>query len=408
MSFPFYIARRYLFSKKSTNAINIISGISIVGVAVATMALVVTLSVFNGFHDLVASFFTQMDPQLKVTPVKGKTAAADDPILLKIRQLPQVEVATECLEDQALVVYGSRQMMVQLKGVDDNFDSLTHVREILEGDGEFCLHAADMYYGIPGLGIAYQMGLGYQYPQPLKVYAPRREGQLNMANPADGFVEDELYSPGVVFCMKQAKYDSHYVLTSIAFSRQLFDQEGRLSSLELRLKPGSDFEKVKAHMQELVAGRFYVHDRYEQQDDTFRIMKVEKLIAYIFLTFILVIACFNIIGSLSMLIIDKRQDVVTLRNLGASDRQITRIFLFEGRLISAIGAIIGIALGLLLCWLQQTYGLVRLGSSEGNFVVDAYPVSVHPWDIILIFLTVLAVGFLSVWYPVRYFARRLL
>ena len=408
MSFPFYIARRYLFSKKSTNAINIISGISIVGVAVATMALVVTLSVFNGFHDLVASFFTQMDPQLKVTPVKGKTAAADDPILLQIRQLPEVEVATECLEDQALVVYGSRQMMVQLKGVDDNFDSLTHVREILEGDGEFCLHAADMYYGIPGLGIAYQMGLGYQYPQPLKVYAPRREGQLNMANPADGFVEDELYSPGVVFCMKQAKYDSHYLLTSIAFSRQLFDQEGRLSSLELRLKPGSDFEKVKARMQELAAGRFYVHDRYEQQDDTFRIMKVEKLIAYIFLTFILVIACFNIIGSLSMLIIDKRRDVVTLRNLGASDRQITRIFLFEGRLISAIGAIIGIALGLLLCWLQQAYGLVRLGSSEGNFVVDAYPVSVHPWDIIVIFLTVLAVGFLSVWYPVRYFARRLL
>ena len=372
------------------------------------MALVVTLSVFNGFHDLVASFFTQMDPQLKVTPVKGKTAAADDPILLQIRQLPEVEVATECLEDQALVVYGSRQMMVQLKGVDDNFDSLTHVREILEGDGEFCLHAADMYYGIPGLGIAYQMGLGYQYPQPLKVYAPRREGQLNMANPADGFVEDELYSPGVVFCMKQAKYDSHYLLTSIAFSRQLFDQEGRLSSLELRLKPGSDFEKVKARMQELAAGRFYVHDRYEQQDDTFRIMKVEKLIAYIFLTFILVIACFNIIGSLSMLIIDKRRDVVTLRNLGASDRQITRIFLFEGRLISAIGAIIGIALGLLLCWLQQAYGLVRLGSSEGNFVVDAYPVSVHPWDIIVIFLTVLAVGFLSVWYPVRYFARRLL
>ena len=408
MNFPFYIARRYLFSKKSTNAINIISGISIVGVAVATMALVVTLSVFNGFHDLVASFFTQMDPQLKVTPVKGKTAAADDPILMKIRQLPQVEVATECLEDQALVVYGSRQMMVQLKGVDDNFDSLTHVREILEGDGEFCLHAADMYYGIPGLGIAYQMGLGYQYPQPLKVYAPRREGQLNMANPADGFVEDELYSPGVVFCMKQAKYDSHYILTSIAFSRQLFDQEGRLSSLELRLKPGSDFEQVKAHMQELAAGRFYVHDRYEQQDDTFRIMKVEKLIAYIFLTFILVIACFNIIGSLSMLIIDKRRDVVTLRNLGASDRQITRIFLFEGRLISAIGAMIGIALGLLLCWLQQAYGLVRLGSSEGNFVVDAYPVSVHPWDIVLIFLTVLAVGFLSVWYPVRYFAHRLL
>ena len=221
-------------------------------------------------------------------------------------------------------------------------------------------------------------------------------------------MEDELYSPGVVFCMKQAKYDKHYILTSIAFARQLFDQEGRLSSLEIRLRPGSDFEKVKKEMQQLAEGRFKVQDRYEQQDDTFRIMKVEKLIAYIFLTFILVIACFNIIGSLSMLIIDKRQDVVSLRNLGATDRQITRIFLFEGRMISAIGAFIGILIGLLLCWLQQQYGLIRLGSTEGTFIIDAYPVSVHPWDVIVVFVTVLAVGFLSVWYPVHYFAKRLL
>ncbi|MCH5306652.1 MAG: ABC transporter permease [Prevotella sp.] len=408
MNFPFYIARRYLFSKKSTNVINIISGISVVGVAVATMALVVTLSVFNGFHDLVASFFTQMDPQLKVTPIKGKTVAVDDPVLLKIRQLPAIEVATESLEDQALVVYGTRQMMVKLKGVEDNFDSLTHIQEILEGEGVFELHAADLHYGIPGLGIAYQLGLGYAYQQPLKVYAPRREGQLNMANPADGFVEDELYSPGVVFCVKQGKYDSHYILTSIAFTRHLFNQEGHLSSLELRLKPDSNFEQVKEEIQQLAEGHFCVQDRFEQQDDTFRIMKVEKFIAYIFLTFILVIACFNLIGSLSMLIVDKRQDVVTLRNLGATDRQITRIFLFEGRLISAIGAIIGILIGLLLCWLQQQYGFVRLGSSEGSFVVDAYPVSVHPWDVILIFFTVIVVGFFSVWYPVHYFAKRLL
>ena len=408
MNFPFYIARRYLFSKKSTHAINVISGISMVGVAVATMALVVTLSVFNGFHDLVASFFTQMDPQLKVVPVKGKTALAADPILTKIRQLPEVEVATECLEEQALAVYHGRQMMVKVKGVDDNFAQLTHIREILEGDGEFELHAADMSYGIPGLGVAYQLGLGYTYEQPLKIFAPRREGQLNMANPTDGFVVDELFSPGVVFCMKQGKYDKNYILTSIAFTRHLFDLEGRLSSLELRLKPGSNFDRVKAQMQELAADQFKVLDRYEQQDDTFRIMKVEKLIAYVFLTFILIIACFNIIGSLSMLIIDKKDDVVTLRNLGATERQITRIFLFEGRLISAVGAVLGIIIGLLLCWMQQQYGFVRLGSSEGSFVVDAYPVSVHPWDVVLIFLTVLAVGFLSVWYPVRYFSKRLL
>lgn len=408
MNFPFYIARRYLFSKKSTNAINVISGISVVGVAIAAMALVVTLSVFNGFHDMVASFFTQLDPQIKVTPVKGKTVAADDPLLTQIRKLPQVEVATEVMEDQALAVYGDRQAMIVLKGVEDNFDKLTHIREVLEGDGEYALHAADMNYGILGMGVAYQLGVGYTYEHPLKIYAPRREGQLNMANLQEGFVEDELYSPGVLFSIKQGKYDKRYIITSIAFTRQLFDQQGMLSSLELRLKPGSNFDKVKAEMEKIAGDRFYVRDRYEQQDDTFRIMKIEKLMAYIFLTFILVIACFNIIGSLSMLMIDKKNDVVTLRNLGASDKQIIHIFLFEGRMISAMGAIIGIAIGLLLCWLQQQYGIVRLGESEGSFVVDAYPVSVHPWDIVVVFVTVITVGFLSVWYPVHYFAKRLL
>ena len=409
MNFPFYIARRYLFSKKSTNAINIISGISVLGVAVATMALVVTLSVFNGFSDLVASFFTDFDPQLKIVPVEGKTAPADDPVLSEIKAMPEIYVATECVEDQALAVYNGRQAMVIIKGVEDNFDSLTHIREKLDGDGTFELHAADIQYGILGRQVIDVLGIGYYYfPLPLKVYAPRREGQLDMSDPADGFIEDELYSPGVVFEIKQSKYDRNYILTSIGFARRLFDQQGMLSSLELRLKQGSDFDAVKERIKQVVGDKYQVMDRYEQQEDTFRIMKIEKLIAYIFLTFILMIACFNIIGSLSMLIIDKRDDVVTLRNLGASDRQITRIFLFEGRMISVIGAVIGIAIGLLLCWLQQQYGFVRLGSSEGSFVVDAYPVSVHPTDIILIFVTVVAVGFLSVWYPVRYFAKRLL
>ena len=408
MNFPFFIARRYLFSKKSTNAINIISGISVIGVAVATMALVVTLSVFNGFHDLVASFFTTFDPQLKVTPVMGKTVAADDPILTKIKQLPEVDVATESIEDQALVIYRGRQAMVTVKGVEDNFDQLTHIKEILLGDGEYELHAADMFYGIPGIRLAEQLGTGYLYEEPLKVYAPRREGQLNMANPMDGLVEDELFSPGVIFQVSQSKYDKNYILTSIDFARRIFEQQGMISALELRLKPGSNFERVKSEIKDIAGDKYYVKDRFEQQDDTFKIMKIEKLMAYIFLTFILMIACFNIIGSLSMLIIDKKDDVVTLRNLGASDKQIVRIFLFEGRMISAIGAVLGIILGLALCWAQQTFGLVKLGSSSASFVVNAYPVSVHPEDVILIFITVLVVGFLSVWYPVRYFAKRLL
>ncbi len=408
MNFPFYIARRYLFSKKSTNVINLISGIAVTGVAIATCALVVTLSVFNGFSDLVATLFTAFDPQIEITPVEGKTAPADDPVLTEIRSLPQVDVATECVEDMALAIYRDRQAMVRIKGVDDNFDSLTHIREILQGDGTYELHAADMHYGIPGIRLAEQLGTGYRYQEPIHVYAPRREGQVDVTDPADGFVADELYSPGVVFQVMQAKYDRNYILTSIAFARTLFDQQGMLSSLELRLKPGSDFDAVKKEMERIAAGKYYVRDRYEQQDDTFRIMKIEKLIAYIFLTFILMVACFNIIGSLSMLIIDKRDDVVTLRNLGASDRQITQIFLFEGRMISATGALIGIVMGLLLCWLQQTFGIIALGESAGTFIVDAYPVSVHPLDVVLVFFTVVVVGFLAVWYPVRYFSRRLL
>ena len=408
MNFPFFVARRYLFSKKSTHAINVISGISAVGVSVATMALVVTLSVFNGFHDLVASLFTNIDPQIKVTPVKGKSAPADDPILTKIRQLPQVEVATETVQDIALATYNGRQAMVVVKGVQDNFDSLTHIKDILMGNGTYELHAADLNYGILGIRLAETLQTGYSYKNPLKLYAPKREGQLNMANPEDGFVEDELYSPGVLFMVKQAKYDKNHIITSIAFARNLFGQQGMISSLEMRLKPGSDFDAVKSKMQKIAGDNYHVCDRFEQQEDTFKIMKIEKLMAYIFLTFILMVACFNIIGSISMLIIDKKNDVVTLRNLGASDKQIVRVFLFEGRMISSIGAVVGILIGLLLCWLQQEYGLVGLGRSSGSFVVDSYPVSVHPEDIVLVFITVIAVGWIAVWYPVRYFAKRLL
>ena len=407
-SFPFYVARRYLFSKKSTNVINIISAISMLGVAVATMAMVVTLSVFNGFSDLVANLFTNFDPQLKVTPVVGKTAPADDPVLDAIRALPEVEVATDCVEDQAMAVYGDRQAMVTIKGVDDNFDRLTHIREILYGDGQYELHAtSDMHYAILGIRLAEQLGTGYRFTQPLRIYAPRRQGQLDMTDPADGFVREtdgeapQLFSPGVIFSVMQAKYDKNYILTSIGFARNIFDQEGMLSSLELRLKGGSDFEAVKSRIKKIAGTKYRVEDRYEQQDDTFRIMKIEKLIAYIFLTFILVVACFNIIASLSMLIIDKQDDARTLRYLGAADNIVSRIFLYEGNLITAFGAIVGIGIGLLLCWVQQQFGIIGLGQSAGAFIVDAYPVSVHPLDVLLVFVTVMVVSFICSWYPVH-------
>ena len=212
MNFPFYIARRYLFSKKSTNAINIISAISAIGVAVATMALVVTLSVFNGFHDLVATFFTAFDPQLKVVPVEGKTAPADDPVLTRLKELPQVDIATECVEDNALVIYGDKQAMVTLKGVEDNFAELTHITDIVYGDGEFELQAANLQYGTMGIRLASTLGVGARWKDYLKVYAPKREGQLDMTNPTESFEEDSLLSPGVVFSVRQGKYDSNYII----------------------------------------------------------------------------------------------------------------------------------------------------------------------------------------------------
>lgn len=408
MNFPFFIARRYLFSKKSTHVINVISSISVIGVAVATMALVIVLSVFNGFHDLVASLFTSFDPQLKVVPVEGKTAPSDDPILTQIRLLPEVDVATETVEDQALAIYQGKQAMVKIKGVEDNFSELSHITDILYGDGTYSLHAANLEYGILGIRLAQTMGIGAQWDGYLKIYAPKKEGQLDLSNPGEGFVADSLNSPGVLFSVRQSKYDKNYIVTSIAFARNLFGQQGMLSDLEIRLKEGSDLNAVKAEMQKIAGTKYKVLDRFEQQEDTFKIMSIEKLMAYIFLTFILVVACFNIIGSLSMLIIDKKNDVVTLRNLGANDKQITRVFLFEGRMIAMIGAVIGIGLGLLLCLLQQQYGFVRLGESEGSFIVDAYPVSVHYTDVAIIFVTVIAVGWLAVWYPVRALSKRLL
>ena len=407
MNFPFYIARRYLFSKKSTHAINVISLISVLGVAVATMALVVVLSGFNGFSDLVASFFTNFDPQLKIEATKGKAMPADDPLLIKVKHLPGVEVATECVQDQALAVYHDKQAMVTVKGVEDNFDSLTHISNILYGDGDFTLHVANLQYGVIGIRLAQDLGTGVTWQDYLQIYAPQREGQYDASNPTNAFVKDSLVSPGALFQVKQSKYDQGYVITSIDFARRIFNRQGEITSLELRMKPGVDIDNAKEEIQAILGDKYKVLDRYEQQADTFNIMRIEKLFAYVFLTFILMVSCFNIIGSLSMLIIDKKNDVITLRNLGATDGQIRRIFLFEGRMISAAGAVIGIVLGLILCWLQQTYGLVQLGDQAGNFVVNAYPISVHPEDILLIFLTVILVGWLSVWYPVRYMSRKL-
>jgi lipoprotein-releasing system permease protein len=408
VNLPFYIARRYLFSKKKHNAINIISGISVCGVALATLALVCTLSVFNGFQDMVAGFFTAFDPELKITIREGKVFEPQGAAFQEVRSLPEIGVWTETLEENAMVQYKDRQAMAIIKGVEDNFEELTSIDSLLYGAGEFILHDSIVDYGVLGVELISELGTGLQFVDPLQVYAPKRNVHVNMANPSASFNRDYLFSPGVVFVVNQQKYDARYILTSLSFARNLFNYDTEVSAVELKLKPGADVTAVQRKIARILGDEFVVLDRYEQQADVFRIMEIEKFISYLFLTFILAIACFNVIGSLSMLILDKREDVETLRNLGADDRLIARIFLFEGRLISLFGALSGIVLGLLLCYIQQRFGIISLGGGNGSFIVDAYPVSVHVTDVVLIFITVITVGFLSVWYPVHYLTRRLL
>jgi len=407
MNLSLYIARRYLFSKKKHNAVNIISAISVCGVALATLALVCTLSVFNGFQEMVSSFFTNFDPQLKITVNQGKVFDPDEMRIQQMKSLPQVAVWMPTLEENAMVRYKDRQLMVTIKGVDDNFEQLTQIDSLLYGAGRFVLHDDVADYGVAGAQILAQLGTGLEFVDPLEVYAPKRNVRVNIANPATAFNREYLHSPGLTFLVGQDKYDAHYILTSLTFARRLFNYTGEVSAIEVRLQDGADISKVKKEMQEIAGDRFSVKDQYEQQEDVFKIMEIEKFISYLFLTFILIIASFNVIGSLSMLIIDKQENVETLRNLGADNRLITRIFLMEGHLITLCGTVIGIVLGLLLCFAQQRFGLITLGDGE-NFLVDAYPVSVHLTDILLIFGTVLLVTFVAVRYPVTYLSKRLL
>lgn len=408
MNLPYYIARRYLFSKKKHNAINIISAISVCGVALATLALVCTLSVFNGFQDMVASFFTAFDPELKITARQGKVFDSKDPRIVAIASMPEVSVFTHTLEEQAMVEYKDRHAMAVIKGVDDNFAQLTEIETILYGGGNFTLHDEVVDYAVMGIELVSMLGTGIRFVDPLSVYAPRREKRVNMSNPSASFQKRHLFSPGSVFIVNQAKYDSQYILTSMKFARDLFSYETEVSAIELKLAKGVQTEAFKQRLQQTLGDDFLIQNRYEQQADTLRIMEIEKFISYLFLIFILVIASFNVIGSLSMLMLDKRENVSTLRSLGASNRLITHIFLFEGWMISLFGALSGIVIGVVLCLLQQQFGLISLGEAGGSFLVDAYPVSVRAGDIVLIFVTVVTIGLLSVWYPVKYLSKRLL
>ena len=400
MSFPLYMARRYLLSPKKHSAVNIISAVSVCGITLSTMALVCTLSVFNGFQEMVEGFFTAFDAQLKIVPVQGKVFDPLESRLQQVRSMECIEVWSETIEEQAVVQYKQRQAMVTIKGVESNFEELTEIDSLLIGSGSFLLADSVVEYGVLGVELISELGTGMQFIDPLQVYAPKRNVRVNIANPSTAFNRRYLYSPGVVFACNQQKYDANYILTSLSFARKLFNYDTQVSAIEIRLKPDADESKVEREMERKLSDRFKVLNRYEQQEEVFRIMEIEKLISYFFLTFILVVACFNLIGSLSMLMLDKREDLETLYRLGADRRMISQIFLCEGRLISLIGALLGIGLGVSLCYLQQTFGLIKLGSGE-SFLVDAYPVSVHLSDLLLILLTVLFAGIVSIWYPVK-------
>jgi len=355
---------------------------------------------------MVADLFTAFDPELKVLPVKGKYIDVSDPMVKKVKRCNEALVCTEVVEDKALIVVNDRQHMVTVKGVEDSFFGMVDFESIKLGDGDLMLHFGDNEYGILGVNLLTSLGLTIDFTDTLDVYAPKKGENISLVNPMNDFTRGELLSPRSAFMVLQAKYDNQYVLTSIDFARHLFDKDSMVTGLEMSLDPSADVDKVKKRLLEETGGKFKILDRYEQQSDIFKIMEVEKLVSYIFLTFIILIACFNIIGSLSMLIIDKREDIKTLHNLGASNRDISRIFLFEGWLISVVGAVIGILIGVGLCLLQQEYGFLKFGDSSGNYIIDVYPVSVKITDIILVFVTVAIIGFLAVWYPVKHFSNK--
>ena len=400
MNCALYIARRYLFSQKSHNAINIISAISVCGVALATLALVCTLSVFNGFHDLISSFFTHFDPDLKVEAIKGKTFEPDSSSLAAIRALPEVEVVSLTLEDNAMAKYKGQQVMVTVKGVDDEFQALTHVEEILYGNPEFKLYDEIADYGVLGIQLMYTLGTGFDPYDPVEVYAPRRGTKVNLSNPMSSFRRQPLYLPGNVLNINDARYASSYIVTSLDYARRLFDYEKAVSAIEIRLAPKANESRVRQSIVAIMGEGYTVKNRYEQQAATFKVVEIEKFVTYLFLCFILMVACFNIISSVSMLILDKQSNAETLKSLGATDGFVARIFIYEGNLIALLGAVVGLVLGVVLCLLQQKFGFISLGGG-GQFVVDAYPVRVKVTDLILVLVSVVAVSALSVWLPIK-------
>jgi lipoprotein-releasing system permease protein len=404
VNLSFYIARRYLLGKKSQNAINIISAISVGGVTVGTLALVIVLSVFNGFDSVVKSLFSTFDPDIQVSAAEGKTFLPDPATLDGLRALEGVEAVSEVLEENVLMLYGEKQHIGTIKGVDEHFEAVTGLDSMIY-DGSMKLRDRNRPYAVVGQGVAYNLNIGLSFIDPLYVYTIDRLARINMAQPEESIRRDFLYPSGLFSIEKD--FDSRYIIVPIEFARHLLSYEKEVSFLEIKLDPAFDEEQVQEAIMARLGPGFEVKNREQQNELFYKVMRSEKWAIFLILTFILIIASFNIIGSLSMLIIDKQQDILTLRNMGAGNRLIRRIFLVEGWLISIFGSILGMGMGTLFSWIQQRFGVIKL-SGSGSFVIDAYPVRIEALDIFLIWLTVLFIGWLAARYPVSQISRKYL
>ena len=404
MNLSFYIARRYLLGKKSQNAINIISGISILGITTGTMALVIVLSVFNGFDAVVKSLFNAFDPEIRISATEGKTFVPDPAVTKSLLELPGVAALSEVLEENVLLLYGDRQHIATIKGVDEAFQEVSGLDSMVY-DGTMQLKDLNRAYAVVGQGVGYKLGIGLSFIDPLWVYTIDRKAKINMSNPEESIRRDFLYPSGI-FSIEQ-EIDSRYLITDIAFVRDLLSYDREVSSIELRLDPRFPADEVQQEIVDLLGEGMKVQNRQQQNELFYKVMRSEKWAIFLILTFILIIASFNIIGSLSMLIIEKKKDILTLRNMGAGKSLIKKIFLVEGWLISVIGSLSGLILGTTISWLQQRFGLIKLTGS-GSFIIDAYPVHIEVIDILLIWITVLLIGLLAARYPVRQISRKYL
>ncbi len=404
MYLPLKIATRYLFSKKSHSAIGLISLVSILGVAITTMAIICTLSVYNGFQGLVASLCSKLDAQIKIIPEKGKVFDTADEHIATLYRWPEIEAISPVIEENALAVYGNNQIPVLLKGVDTSYtDVHNHIDETLF-DGEFIFDDNNPYLTL-GAGVASHLGTGAFFSRPVRLYAPKRKSRINIANPSTSFREEQV-RVSALFVVNQQEYDESWILAPLSLVRKIYDYTTEASALEIRLADNADEHDVIKRLQKHLGNNYIVQDRLQQQVAAFSMMQIEKWITFLILLFILMIATFNVIGSLSMLIIDKREDIRTLHNLGADNILISRIFYIEGWLISIIGAGGGLCTGIILCRLQEAFGLLRMGDTSGAFIVDAYPVHFMWSDAAIVLAVVALIGIIVSRYPVKYLRNR--